>query len=248
MGAVGDPTWRFYRFGLIVTGKVEADALPHLFRSLAATGRCRFEVIRRIGQRSPRTSPKRRLTVTGTDKAIPDSDAMEIGLPARQYLCQDDAFVILVDDLEHSRRPQARDVFNRYRQALDALLEPCGLAARASVHFFVNMLEAYYLADPHAVSEVLDIQLPSRTDDVETIRNPKAELRRAAPAFDERRDGAEILKRIDVPAVLSHLDTCASLRALFGWCAAAIAETPTTLWQLDRGAYSVVTGPQIARL
>ena len=33
----GGYAWRFFRFGLIVTGKGEEEFLPKLFRSIAAT-------------------------------------------------------------------------------------------------------------------------------------------------------------------------------------------------------------------
>ena len=85
-------TWQFLRFGLIVTGKTEEECLPELFRSVAATGRCSFEVLRRIGQRSPITSKGRQLRMVGSGKKIPDKDATEIGLPARKYLASKTKF------------------------------------------------------------------------------------------------------------------------------------------------------------
>ena len=63
--------WRFFEFGLIVTGEGEEEFLPKLFRSLEATGRCSFRVIRRIGQRSPIRSPRRQLRMIGSGKLIP---------------------------------------------------------------------------------------------------------------------------------------------------------------------------------
>lgn len=78
--------WPFYHFGLIVTGQAERECLPALFRSIAATGKCRFEVIRRVGQRSAIRSAKRQLKMAGSGKKIPDKDEEEIGLPARQHL------------------------------------------------------------------------------------------------------------------------------------------------------------------
>jgi hypothetical protein len=50
----------------------------------------------------------------------------EIGLPARRHLGQRDSFVVLLDDLEHNRRPQAREIFERYRGAMDAMLALLG--------------------------------------------------------------------------------------------------------------------------
>jgi len=68
-----DPeTWRFHRFGLIVTGKGEEQFLPSFFRSLTRGGQCTFEVIGRVGQRSPITSPKHRAKMVGRGQTIPD--------------------------------------------------------------------------------------------------------------------------------------------------------------------------------
>ena len=57
-GVLPGPRRPFFRFGLIVTGEGEAAFLPEFFQSVSENGRCSFEVIRRIDQRSPRTSPK----------------------------------------------------------------------------------------------------------------------------------------------------------------------------------------------
>jgi len=130
-----------YFFGLIVTGISEEKHLPKLFRSLTATGICSFEVITRIGQRSPRTSEKRKFDITGTKQPIPKKDDEEISLPAIGYVNRSQChFVVLIDDLEHNRRDQAQKVFDRYRMALDTtILKTQG--GRASVHFLVNMLQ-----------------------------------------------------------------------------------------------------------
>ena len=76
----------------------------------------------------------------------------EIGLSARRYLADGFAYVILVDDLAHDHRDHATDVFQRYRLALDTILNPVGWKTRASVHFLVNMLEAYYFAHAAAIN------------------------------------------------------------------------------------------------
>ena len=57
----------------------------------------------------------------------------------------DDRFLILVDDLEAGRSDSAQEIFDRYRLALDTILTE-RKSRRASVHFLVNMLEAYYFA------------------------------------------------------------------------------------------------------
>ncbi len=244
--ATSKPQWEFFRFGLIVTGKGEEAFLPSLFRSLEATGKCRFEVLRRIGQRSPITSEKRKLRMTGTGKTIPDRDQLEIGLPARRFLTQQSTFVVLVDDLEQDRADAIKDVFDRYRLALDKML---GVNRhRASVHFFVHMLEAYYFADAQAINAVLGTELNDYEGDVETIPHPKAELKKLASGFDEVEHGRQIVARLDVPHVLSTPEACASLRTLFGWASAAISEQPTDQYQLVDGHYSEVTKPQIDSL
>ena len=238
--------WRFFRFGLIVTGKGEEAFLPSLFRSLAATGRCHFQVIRRIGQRSAITSKKRILRMVGCGKVIPDRDANEIGLEARRFLAAEATFVILVDDLEADRRSETQAIFQRYRDVLDRMLgEQCH---RAAVHFFVNMLEAYYFADADAINAVLGTTLEDFEDDVETIRHPKNELKSQCPSFDEIEHGKKIVAQLDVQHVLSRRETCASLRTLFGWCSSAIGKTPTDEFELVAGSYSEVTKKQIDEL
>jgi hypothetical protein len=120
--------------------------------------------------------------------------------------------------------------------------------SRASVHFFVHMLEAYYFADAKAINAVLGTELDDYEGDVETIPHPKNELKRLTPGFDEVQHGQEIVARLDVPHVLSSPDTCPSLRTLVGWCWAAIGERPTDLCQLANGRYHEITKPQVEGL
>jgi hypothetical protein len=240
-------SWPFYHFGLIVTGTGERASLPSLFRSLAKSGRCSFSVIRQIGQRSPRTSRKRKLKMIGNGKLIPERDAQDIGFPARRFLLStDDSFVVLVDDLEHARKPQAREVFQRYREALDTILG--SERRRASVHFFANMLEAYYFADARAVNAVLDTNLSDHAGNVEEIRHPKNKMKGLKCGYRPTEHCNGIVGGLDVPHVLSNPETCAWLRALFAWCTKAMRQPATSLFRLDSGAYSVVTGPQMGDL
>jgi hypothetical protein len=235
---------RFFKFGVIVTGKGEAAFLPTFMRSLTVGGTCQFRVLRFTGQRMARTSAKRELRVVGTGLAIPDRDAEEIGLPARRHLQGDEAaLVLVVDDLEHDRRGDRRAVFRRYREALDGVLGPH--YTRASVHFLVNMLEAYYFADARAVREVLGIELDDHAGDVEELRHPKNALKKLAPGFDEVRDGGAIVGRLDLEHVLADPSTCGSLRALFAWCSKKIGQSPGARFCLTTGALDVVTGPQL---
>ena len=240
-------TWQFLRFGLIVTGETEEECLPELFRSVAATGRCSFKVIRRIGQRSPIRSKSRQQKMAGSGKRIPDKDATEIGLPARGYLSSRTRFVVLVDDLEDDRSEEVEQVYARYRRALDTVLRR-DQAARASVHFLANMLEAYFLADTETVNRVLGTNLEEHEGDVEEIRNPKAELRRQYPGYNEKADRARIVQSLDLPHVLSRKETCASLRTMFAWIWKAIGEPKGERFQLQHGRYYEVTKSQIRAL
>ena len=239
--------WRFFRFGLIVTGKTEENCLPSLFRSISATGRCSFKVIRRIGQRSPIKSSGRRLRMIGAGKTIPDKDAEAIGFPARKFLSSETHFVILVDDLEAGRSEEIRQIFDRHRLALDTILQP-DQARRASVHFLVNMLEAYYFADARAVNAVLGTELEDYEGDVEAIRHPKNELKRLYRGFDEMEHGCRILDTLRVCHVLSRRDTCSSLRTMFAWICKAIGEPEGEAYQLLKGRYSDVTRDQLRTL
>ncbi len=153
-----------------------------------------------------------------------------------------------MDDLEHDFRDQAEAVFQRYRAALDTFLGPAGLSHRASVHFLVNMLEAYYFAHAAAINAVLGTGLADFEGDVETIRHPKNELKRLHPGFDEIEHGREIIERLDVAHVLSNPATCRSLRTLFGWCSKAIGRVGDDVYQLANGSYFEVTRPQIDAL
>ncbi len=247
------PQCAYFHFGLIVTGETEEQHLPKLFKALMATGICHFEVIQKTDQLDPRTSsrPRRDLVVVGTNQKIPRKDWEEIGRPARDYVNQSGChFVILIDDLEYRRRNDVQQVFDRYQEALNIL--PDTLKHRASVHFLVYMLEAYYFADAQAINAVLGTALSACGNDVETIRNPKSKLRHMHHSFDVIDDGGKILDRIDIEHVLSRSDACASLRTLFAWCVKVLAKYPnydcTDLddkYRLHDGLLSVVTGTQL---
>ncbi|MGM3309153.1 hypothetical protein ACSQ6I_24790 [Anabaena sp. WFMT] len=215
----------FFEFGLFVTGETEEQHLPNLFSNLMVTGICSFKFVRRIGQRSPRTSPKREMRMVGTGKIIPDKDEQEIGIPARQYLSENPCrYILLVDDLERDRVTIAAQVFQRYREALNTILKE--QKNRTSVHLLVNMIEAYYFADSQAINVVLGTNLIDFPQDVETIPHPKNELKAIYPGFDEKEDGGKILKLLRVEHILSRPDTCAYLRTLFYWCYKVLQKYP----------------------
>lgn len=182
--------------------------------------------------------------MVGTGQKIPNIDETEIGIPARQYLNQNpDRYLLLIDDLEQDRRNQIAEVFNRYRSALDTIL--LQQKQRASVHFLVNMLEAYYFADASAVNSVLGTALEDCDYDVEDIPHPKNKLKAIYKGFDEVEHGGQILACLDTEKVLSNPDTCASLRALFAWCWQCLHNPRSDQYQLVNGKFSSVTQVQL---
>jgi hypothetical protein len=163
--------------------------------------------------------------MVGSGQIIPTNDEQDIGLPARGFLRDKPChFVILVDDIERERRPSLAAVFGRYRRALDTMLRE-DERARAAVHFFANMLEAYYFADSATTNRALGCAVLARNhaDDVEEIAHPKNELKRLYPGFDEREHGKAIVEALDLDRVLARPETCAYLRSLFGWCVERLA-------------------------
>ena len=183
----------------------------------------------------------------GSGKRIPDRDATDIGLPARQFLSSKSSFVILIDDLEAKRSEEVQRVFDRYRLALNEMLEPNQIR-RASVHFLVNMLEAYYFADARAVNSVLGSEIEDYEGDVETIRNPKSNLKKLCREFNEITHGRQIVDNLRVFHVLSRKETCASLRTVFAWIFEAIGEPAGDTHQLRAGCYNDVTKHQVRAL
>ena len=237
-----DQHYKFFKLGLLVTGKTEQEHIPKLFRTLMELGICYFEVIRKVEQLGVRTSEKN-LEMVGSGKKIPNNDAVRIGFPARDYLKDPCTYVLLLDDLEYDRTDQAQQIFERYRNALDPIL--LNQKHRASVHFLVNMLEAYYFADAATVNGVLGTNLNDYKGDVETIIHPKNNLKQIYSGFKEKEDGGRILDRLNVEKVLSDPNTCASLRTLFAWCLKALGEVPTDKYQLLSGKLSEITKAQL---
>lgn len=242
----GAGEWRSVCFGLIVTGEGEEEFLASLLRRHLTAHGCRFKVIRRIGQRSPITSGKKRLEMMGSGKAIPDRDVTEIGLPARRFLAENpDAYVILIDDLEHPMAGQHEQKYRRYRDVFDRLLRGDEAWRRASVHFLVMMLEAYYFAHAEALNQVLGTELNDHEGDVEAIRHPKNDLKKRVFGFREKEHGKQICESLDLDHVLGNPDTCASLRTLLAWCIEALDAERGARFCLCGGRLHPVTRAQI---
>ena len=183
----------------------------------------------------------------GSGKLIPDRDAVDIGLPSRRFLSSDDRYVLVIDDLERRRSADIQQIFDRYRLALDKMLTE-NQANRASVHFLINMLEAYYFADAQAVNAVLGANLVDFEGDVETIANPKRDLKNLCRGFDEREHGRQIVERLNVPHMLSRADACCSLRTIFAWIYTAIEEPDCEIRPLLDGCHNETTKGQIDAL
>ena len=114
-------------------------------------GHCVFHVTHQVRQLSPITSENAPCE-DGRKGNTPDNPRRRHRYVWRRCLCPSGYdYVILIDNLEHARRENARAIYDRYRQPLDLMLRPLALQTRASVHFLVNMLEAYYFA--HAATD-----------------------------------------------------------------------------------------------
>jgi hypothetical protein len=191
--------------------------------------------------------------MVGRGQDILPKDEEEIGLEARRFLRQQPChFVILIDDVEYARRPILTQVFARYRAVLDTMLLP-EEKLRGAVHFFANMLEAYYFAHSQAVNDALGttVLTADATGDVEQIQHPKNDLKRLHPGFDEKSDGANIIAALDLDRILNTPATCAFLRSLFGWCVRQLqSNCPVydlelhTRYQLQNGSQAQLTRAQ----
>ena len=212
----------FVRVHLLVTGETEEIHLPKLFSRIESAGVCHFAVERRIRQLTPRSEERQLRMVGARGDRIPKRAEEEISLPARRLLSgHPDRLLVLVDDLEHDRRDQVESVFELYRDALYKALHEAD-KPRAAVHFLVNMLEAYFFADPGALDRVLRLKIEAHDGDVEEIRNPKGRLKRLLPGYAERQHGGQILEHLDLFKVLGDPTTCAWLRSCVSWIVSAL--------------------------
>lgn len=242
-----ESTWRYVYIGLIVTGRGEEAFVVDFLRQLLETGHCHIEVLRFVGQRNPQGEKKRQKALAaGT--IIPDSDE-KIGLEIRRWLSRSDLhYAIWIDDLESAMRSFATQKFERLRTAGDTMLTPVPECKdRYGVHFFVNMLEAYYFADIDAVNSALNLALQPHAGDCENIRHPKNELKRLVSprAFDEIKDGVRIVSLLDLDKVLDNPVHCRALRTLIAWCWEAKGLERGDRFRLADGQYWDVTVGQL---
>ena len=90
------------------------------------------------------------------------------------------------------------------------------------MHFLVNMLEAYFFADPHALKRALGLEIAAHDGEVEDIPNPKSLLKKHFPDYRERQHGGQVLEQIDLHAVLADPESCAWLRSCVRWVVQAL--------------------------
>lgn len=229
---------KYFKVFLIVTGKGETQFANRFFRPLTSCGNVTFKFYRRIGQLSPRTSKKHL-------PGIPLKD-QELGLDVLAKLMECETnLVMILDDLEYSRLRIAGQVFNRYRTAIDSLCPNNDMRQRASVHFFVMMIEAYYFADAPAINCVLGTNLTDHKGDVEAIRHPKNDLKNLSSSFDEMRHGKEIAEQVDFEKVLSDPNTCKALRTAYAWVADRIGCNFNDRFRLQSGSLYGITKDQL---
>lgn len=259
------PEYKFKRivFKLFLTGDVEQRSVREILRQIVADqnqtwtesggqpvefdSQCEF-----VKQQTPRKGVIESLKMTGTAKNLPTVLEERISLPALAWLRNNpDGFVILIDDLESSRRNIAPEVFKNYRLALNKTLFSEELRNRASVHFFINMLEAYYFTQPEVVNPILGIDLVEPSSDVEEINHPKNRLdslmkqRDASAKFKEIEHGSAIIGQLNLERVLNNPKTCRSLRTLVGWCRHRLGATFDQRWRLVDGEFHPLTRDQI---
>ncbi len=219
----------YFKFILFVTGQGEKEHLPKMFSSLSQSGICTFKVCEFVGQRRPITSPDRKVRMIRTGKKIPDKDLQKIGFPARKYIDEDRCNrVILIDDLEEDSKNEADEKFSRYRDAFDLALND--KKGRASVHFLVNMLEAYFFADPDALNKALKLEPPvdKYDGDVETIRHPKNRLKKIFSDYRETEHPGLILDSLNLDIVLENPQYCSSLRTCIKWIVDQLKNYPNS--------------------
>lgn len=237
---------RFIKFGLLVTGKGEEQHLPKLFKELSATGWCAFRIVRRVSQLSVRQVNIEPLKELGVPKKIPKKHAEQIGLTSRRWL-QDGLvdYIILVDDIESSRRSQIDLVYKNYIAIFDKELG--NYRKNASVHFFVNMIEAYFFADSNSINSVFNKAIVDDSDDVEDIKNPKVKLKSIVGQYHEIDDLGRLLNSLSVGHVLSKPDTCGYLRVLFAWCI-KVANLHMNKYCLQDGILGDATKQQLSQV
>lgn len=240
--------WRHFKIRLFVTGQSEFAVLPRMLSELTLSGRC--SITPEIAFKQLGVSTKRLVNRSG--KAVAGK-AEQIGLKIRGWIqASTENLAIIVDDLEHERRGEAASLFKRYNDAVLPFLnvDP-SFVRRFSVHFLVNMLEAYYFRQVAVINEVCGTTMPSHEGNVENLRHPKNRIddaiRQVNPRqrFREIDDGREIAKKLSLTTILDDPKSCRALRTLVAWIVERIGDGSADRYRLREGEYWDITVGQL---
>ena len=114
----------------------------------------------------------------------------------------------VIDDLEHERRPQAAEVFARYRMALDDAAPVAAASSQRSCRPFSRKHARACTDFAHAQSVNYVAQrtiLPGdHEDDVETIPRPKARMKAIWKGFDEVKHGRRNRRGTGPQSCITH--------------------------------------------
>lgn len=244
--------WRQIHLRLFVTGEGEEAFLATFFRQLRhfESGDVIITADYAFPQITVATSAKK-LAKHGKE-VLEKIDKAAVKKIRPLLLTSTEHYAVLVDDLETERRFLAESQFNFYQEQIHRILDARPeIKNRFSVHFFVNMIEAYYFKHPEVANEVCGTLLDEHPGDVENIRHPKNRLKDLVSKldrgqkFDEVVHGAAIAKKLDLPKVLEHPQHCRALRTLVAWIWEAIGRERGKEYQLQHGLYWDVTATQL---
>ncbi|MBA4030118.1 MAG: hypothetical protein C0478_04380 [Planctomyces sp.] len=244
--------WRQVHLRLFVTGQGEETFLASFFRQLRhfESGEVIITAEYAFPQITVPTNAKK-LAKNGRE-VLEKIDKATIKKIRPWLLISTQHYAVLVDDLETGRRTVAETQFNFYREQIHRILDTKPeIKNRFSVHFFVNMVEAYYFNHPEVVNDVCGTSLTAQPGDVENIRHPKGRLKELVSQlergrkFDEMVDGTAIAKKLDLQKVLDNSEHCRALRTLVAWIWEAMGRKRGEEYQLQKGHYWEVTASQL---
>lgn len=243
--------YRQIEFVVAVTGHAEEACVPTIVRK-ATESLSSFVLVRQV--RRVHQRPRSRIVRRGSTKAQVLPDHVTLAREVPKLVHDNNVFFLWIDDLEGGTdRPAARQHFDYYAQLLDKACHT-PLRAKCSIHFLVNMLEAYFLADTSSANIVLGTNLTNHAGDCEDIKNPKGVLESAvkkldpSAKYDVKEDGGSIAKQLNLETILSSPDRCRALRTLVAWCWEAIGEPRDERFQLASGQYWDVTAAQLQQV
>lgn len=247
--------WQPVRIQLVVTGRGEAKCAANLVgKVIHAAGRAIHPLEAVAADQRPRKQIRNisKLLPAQAGRQVPTKRHLEVIRELGKRLADPAVICILIDDLEKGERQAAAAHFEYYRRMLDDIPAK-NAAARSSVHFLVNMLEAYFFHDVEATNQVIEgLELGRHDGDVEDISHPKNALENEIKqrigrdrGYRETDDAVKIVRHLNLETVLADPDQCRSLRTLVAWCWEQIGQERTDQFQLKGGAYWDVTASQL---